>query len=115
MLIFSLGLLLMAAIAAALLEELVSVDVEEETASLNFAGNFERGTIEEVELRSAGGNNLELAGSGFGSLLEVPGISGMLCKARALLSMLEVGWVGREENGALVEWLAVMLLESVLE
>ena len=100
MLIFSLGLLLIAAIAAALPEELVSVDdIGVVTASLNLAGNFERGIVEERELGSAGGNDLELAGSA--CLAEVPGIRGMLCKERALLSMLEVGRVGREEKGAL--------------
>lgn len=102
MLIFSLGLLLMAAIAAALPEELVSVDDGGAAiASLNFAGNFERIMVEEVDAASVGGNDLELATSGFVCLESVPGMRGMVCE-RALLSMPEAGLGGREEKGVFV-------------
>ena len=101
MLIFSLGLLLIAAIAVALPEELVSVDdAGAAIASANFAGNFDRVVVEAIEEGSMGGNDLELARSDFSCLEEVPGMRGML-RERALLSMLEEGKDGRDEKGVL--------------
>lgn len=76
MLIFSLGLLLIAAIAATLFEELVSVDDGDAvTASPSFAGNFER-SIEARALESGGGSDLE--GSDFFNFEEAGGTNGTL-------------------------------------
>jgi len=82
MLIFSLGLLPIAAMVAALLEELVSVLLSVDTGAMgvspNFAGNLERDSVEERVPESPGGRDLERVEPGFDGFEEVPGASGIL-------------------------------------
>ena len=70
--------------------------------------------VEGRESGPMGGNDLELAGSGFAFLEEALGMRGILCEM-ALLSMLEVRLGEREEKGVFVGRLVVTSLESVLE